>query len=125
MLLNLAGNAVKFTEKGGLAVIVEPGPATDAITFTVRDTGIGIAPDAQARIFGEFEQADGGSTRRYGGTGLGLSIAQRIVERIGGRITVTSAPAADRRFASPSRSRPRATAAGKRSRHRSSAARRC
>ena len=65
VLLNLAGNAVKFTEKGGLAVIVEPGPATDAITFTVRDTGIGIAPDAQARIFGEFEQADGGSTRRY------------------------------------------------------------
>ncbi len=98
VLLNLAGNAVKFTEKGGLAVIVEPGPATDAITFTVRDTGIGIAPDAQARIFGEFEQADGGSTRRYGGTGLGLSIAQRIVERMGGRITVTSAPGAGSTF---------------------------
>ena len=98
VLLNLTGNAVKFTEKGGLAVIVEPGPATDAITFTVRDTGIGIAADAQARIFGEFEQADGGSTRRYGGTGLGLSIAQRIVERMGGRITVTSTPGAGSTF---------------------------
>jgi signal transduction histidine kinase/CheY-like chemotaxis protein len=92
VLLNLAGNAVKFTEAGGLAVLVEPGSAPDDITFQVRDTGIGIAQDAQARIFAEFEQADGGSTRRFGGTGLGLAISKRIVERMGGRIGVASRP---------------------------------
>jgi signal transduction histidine kinase/CheY-like chemotaxis protein len=91
VLLNLAGNAVKFTEQGGVAVIVEPG-AGDEVTFQVRDTGIGITEDAQARIFAEFEQADGGSTRRFGGTGLGLAISKRIVERMGGRISVTSLP---------------------------------
>jgi len=91
VLLNLAGNAVKFTEQGGVAVIVEPGTG-DEITFQVRDTGIGITEDAQARIFAEFEQADGGSTRRFGGTGLGLAISKRIVERMGGRIGVTSLP---------------------------------
>ena len=91
VLLNLAGNAVKFTEQGGVAVIVEPG-ADDEVTFQVRDTGIGITEDAQARIFAEFEQADGGSTRRFGGTGLGLAISKRIVERMGGRIGVTSLP---------------------------------
>ena len=89
VLLNLAGNAVKFTEQGGLAVIVEPG-ASDEITFQVRDTGIGIAEDAQARIFAEFEQADGGSTRRFGGTGLGLAISKRIVEQLDGTIAVVS-----------------------------------
>ncbi len=72
VLLNLAGNAVKFTEAGGVAVEVEAGIWPDEITFLVRDTGIGIAPDAQARVFEEFEQADGGSTRKFGGTGLGL-----------------------------------------------------
>jgi signal transduction histidine kinase/CheY-like chemotaxis protein len=92
VLLNLAGNAVKFTDTGGLAVVVAPGPAADEVTFTVRDTGIGIPEDAQARIFGEFEQADSGSTRRFGGTGLGLAISKRIVERMGGRISVTSRP---------------------------------
>ena len=84
MLLNLAGNAVKFTETGGVAVIVEPGDAPDDICFAVRDTGIGIAPEAQARIFQRFEQADGGTTRKFGGTGLGLAISRRIVERMGG-----------------------------------------
>ena len=86
VLLNLAGNAVKFTERGGVAIIVEPGDEPDDIRFLVRDTGIGIAPDAQARIFEEFEQADGGTTRKFGGTGLGLAISRRIVERMGGRI---------------------------------------
>ena len=99
VLLNLAGNAVKFTETGGVAIVAEPGAQPDEVTFAVRDTGVGIAPDAQARVFEEFEQADGGSTRRHGGTGLGLAISQRIVERMGGRITVTSAPGAGATFA--------------------------
>ena len=92
VLLNLAGNAVKFTEAGGVAVIVEPGEAPNTIRFMVRDTGIGIAPEAQPRIFEEFEQADGGMTRKFGGTGLGLAISRRIVERMGGQIGLDSAP---------------------------------
>ena len=92
VLLNLAGNAVKFTETGGVAVVVEPGATPNEIKFTVRDTGIGIAPEAQARVFEEFEQADGGMTRKFGGTGLGLAISRRIVERMGGSITLHSAP---------------------------------
>ena len=92
VLLNLAGNAIKFTESGGIGVIVEAGAGHDEIVFEVRDTGIGIAPEQQARIFHEFEQADGGSARKFGGTGLGLAISRRIVERMGGRIEVESAP---------------------------------
>ena len=98
VLLNLAGNAVKFTDAGGLAIIVGPGNAPGTVAFLVRDTGIGIAEDAQARIFGEFEQADLSSTRRFGGTGLGLAISQRIVERMGGRIAVDSRPGAGATF---------------------------
>ena len=90
VLLNLAGNAVKFTETGGIAVIVEPGIWPDEVSFTVRDTGIGIAAEAQARVFLEFEQGDAGPARRFGGTGLGLAIAKRIVERMGGRIGLDS-----------------------------------
>jgi signal transduction histidine kinase/CheY-like chemotaxis protein len=90
VLLNLAGNAIKFTATGGVALIVEPGIGHDEISFQVRDTGIGIAPEAQARIFREFEQADERIGRSYGGTGLGLSISERIVERMGGRITLDS-----------------------------------
>ena len=92
VLLNLAGNAIKFTETGGVGVVVEPGPEPDEIVLAVRDTGIGIAPEQQARIFHEFEQADGGAARKFGGTGLGLAISRRIVERMGGRIEVASAP---------------------------------
>jgi PAS domain S-box-containing protein len=91
VLLNLAGNAIKFTETGGVGVIVAPG-ANGEIVFEVRDTGIGIAAEQQVRIFGEFEQADGGAARKFGGTGLGLAISRRIVERMGGRIEVHSAP---------------------------------
>jgi PAS domain S-box-containing protein len=98
VLLNLAGNAIKFTEKGGVAVMVEPGIRPDEVQLAVRDTGVGVAPDAQARIFREFEQADGGAPRRYGGTGLGLAISKRIVERMGGRIVVDSAPGAGSTF---------------------------
>ncbi len=92
VLLNLAGNAIKFTETGGVGVIVEAGRGRGEIVFEVRDTGIGIAPGQQARIFGEFEQADGGAARKFGGTGLGLAISRRIVERMGGRIEVESTP---------------------------------
>jgi signal transduction histidine kinase/DNA-binding response OmpR family regulator len=91
VLLNLAGNAVKFTEYGGVAVTVERGAAPDQITFAVHDTGIGIAPNAQARVFDEFEQADDGRTRKFGGTGLGLAISRRIVERMGGTLSLESA----------------------------------
>jgi PAS domain S-box-containing protein len=97
VLLNLAGNAIKFTTTGGVALIVEPGIWPNEISFLVRDTGIGIAPEAQARIFREFEQADG-IARNYGGTGLGLSISERIVKRMGGRIALESTPGAGSTF---------------------------
>jgi signal transduction histidine kinase/CheY-like chemotaxis protein len=90
VLLNLAGNAIKFTPSGGVALIVEPGIWPGEISFIVRDTGIGIAPEAQQRIFREFEQASEGTARNYGGTGLGLSISDRIVRRMGGRIMLES-----------------------------------
>ena len=98
VLLNLAGNAIKFTEKGGVAVIVAPDEATGGVRFEVRDTGIGLKPEDQARIFRDFEQADGSSTRKYGGTGLGLAISKRIVERMDGQIAVASAPGAGATF---------------------------
>ncbi len=90
VLFNLAGNAIKFTERGGVSIIVEPGAQPGAIAIAVRDTGIGISPEDQARIFLEFEQADGGSTRQFGGTGLGLTISKRIVESMSGSIAVES-----------------------------------
>jgi PAS domain S-box-containing protein len=92
VLFNLAGNAIKFTESGGVSIIVEPGVQPDAICIAVNDTGIGISLQDQARIFLEFEQADGTSTRKFGGTGLGLTISNRIVESMGGSIAVESAP---------------------------------
>ncbi len=103
VLLNLAGNAIKFTEAGGVAVIAEPDAVEDSVRFTVRDTGIGIALEDQRRIFRDFEQADGSPTRKFGGTGLGLAISKRIVERMGGAIAVESEPGigADFSFAVP------------------------
>jgi len=98
VLLNLAGNAIKFTATGGVALIVEPGIWPNEISFLVRDTGIGIAPEAQQRIFREFEQADDRIARSYGGTGLGLSISDRIVKRMGGRISLASTPGAGSTF---------------------------
>jgi signal transduction histidine kinase/DNA-binding response OmpR family regulator len=93
VLLNLAGNAIKFTERGGVALIAELDDDEDGrVRFNVRDTGVGIAPKDQDRIFLDFEQADGSPTRRYGGTGLGLAISQRIVEALGGKIELTSNP---------------------------------
>jgi signal transduction histidine kinase/CheY-like chemotaxis protein len=98
VLLNLAGNAIKFTSTGGVALIVEPGIWPNEISFLVRDTGIGIAPEACERIFREFEQADDKIARSYGGTGLGLSISERIIKRMGGRITLESQPDAGSTF---------------------------
>lgn len=92
VLLNLAGNAIKFTDRGGVGIVVEPGVWPEEVTIRVRDTGIGIAPEQQERIFREFEQGDEGPARKFAGTGLGLAISQRIVQRMGGGISVESAP---------------------------------
>jgi signal transduction histidine kinase len=88
VLLNLVGNAIKFTDQGG--VEIRAVRAGDRFEIAVIDTGPGIAPADQARIFDEFQQLDSTSTRRKGGTGLGLSISRHIVEMHGGRITVES-----------------------------------
>jgi len=92
VLFNLAGNAIKFTEQGGVSIVVEARAQAHEIAIAVRDTGIGMSAEDQARIFLEFEQADSGSTRKFGGTGLGLTISRRIVESMGGSIAVESAP---------------------------------
>ncbi len=91
ILLNLLGNAVKFTPKGSVTMAITPG-ADAGVRFTVADTGIGIPADAISRVFGRFEQVDASITRRFGGTGLGLAIVQRLVELMGGRIGVDSRP---------------------------------
>jgi len=94
VLINLAGNAVKFTERGSVTVHVsvqEETPSDVSLKFSVRDTGIGIPPEAQARIFDSFSQADQTTTRRFGGTGLGTTIAKQLVELMGGRISLESA----------------------------------
>jgi signal transduction histidine kinase/HAMP domain-containing protein len=88
VLVNLAANAVKFTERG--SVTVAAASADGWITLSVPDTGVGISPEAQAYIFDEFRQADSSTTRRYGGTGLGLAISKRLVGLHGGRIWVDS-----------------------------------
>ena len=98
VLLNLAGNAIKFTERGGVAVVVEPGERSGDILFSVRDTGIGLKAEDRERVFLDFEQADGSSTRKYSGTGLGLAISKRIVERMDGSIHVDSQEGAGATF---------------------------
>ena len=87
VLVNLLGNAVKFTHQGRVTLVVEPGP-----TFRVRDTGIGISESARNTLFQVFTQADSSTTRQYGGTGLGLAISQKLVGLLGGRIDLTSTP---------------------------------
>ncbi|MFY9821280.1 MAG: GAF domain-containing protein [Thermoanaerobaculia bacterium] len=95
VLLNLVGNGIKFTAQGSVSLRVEPAEIVGrgcALRFTVRDTGIGIAPEAQARLFEPFTQADSSITRRYGGTGLGLAITGRLIELMGGTIDLESTP---------------------------------
>jgi two-component system sensor histidine kinase/response regulator len=93
ILLNLVSNAVKFTERGEVLVQVRvDGRNGDGtlLKFSVRDTGIGMTPEQTIRLFREFTQGDGSTTRKYGGTGLGLTISKRLAEIMGGKIWVDS-----------------------------------
>jgi len=101
ILINYANNAVKFTERGEIALRVEQLAQTDteaSLRFSVRDTGPGLTAEQQARLFQSFTQADSSTTRRYGGTGLGLAICKRLAEAMHGRVGVNSAPGAGATF---------------------------
>ena len=90
ILLNLLSNALKFTHHGGVTISARRIQKERAVTLSVSDTGIGIAPVDQERIFEDFRQLDNSPTRAYGGTGLGLSICRRLAQMIGGRLEVQS-----------------------------------
>ncbi len=96
ILMNLVSNAVKFTDSGGVRLVVKladpPEAPNPRLRFEVIDTGVGLTPEQQARLFQPFTQADTSTTRRFGGTGLGLAISQRLAKMLGGEITVESAP---------------------------------
>ncbi len=100
VLVNLVNNALKFTERGTVEVTLDQRVEGEAIllTFAVSDTGIGIAPEDQSRLFAPFIQADVSTSRKFGGTGLGLAICKRLVEAMGGEIAVDSAPGKGARF---------------------------
>jgi signal transduction histidine kinase/CheY-like chemotaxis protein/HPt (histidine-containing phosphotransfer) domain-containing protein len=95
ILLNLLSNAFKFTSEGEIVLSVNAGRESEGrilLTFSIKDSGIGIPEDKQASLFQAFTQADGSTTRRFGGTGLGLAISRKLVTLMGGDISVTSAP---------------------------------
>ena len=95
ILINLANNAIKFTEAGDITIsarLVERGEDRVILRFMVQDTGIGMTPEQQTRLFRAFSQADASTTRKFGGTGLGLSISKRLIERMGGEVAVESEP---------------------------------
>ncbi|HYL78831.1 MAG TPA: response regulator [Bryobacteraceae bacterium] len=95
IIINLAGNAIKFTERGEVALEVSLESRDDhqaVLKFSIHDTGIGIPPEKQTRIFEAFAQVDGSMTRRFGGTGLGLTISTRLAAMMGGRIWLQSQP---------------------------------
>ena len=90
VLLNLAGNAVKFTQQGSVSIDVTPDASLGVVRFAVSDTGIGLSDEQVARLFKAFSQADSSTTRKYGGTGLGLTISERLVALMGGEFEITS-----------------------------------
>jgi signal transduction histidine kinase/ActR/RegA family two-component response regulator len=92
ILVNLTGNAVKFTQKGGVRLLCGPAGAPNRIRFEVADTGIGLSPEQQSRLFSSYSQADSSTTRKFGGTGLGLSICRKLALMLGGDVRVTSTP---------------------------------
>jgi PAS domain S-box-containing protein len=101
VLINLAGNAIKFTERGHVALaisVVDQDDARISLRFSVRDTGIGIPVDKQQEIFAPFAQADGSTSRRFGGSGLGLTICRRLVAAMGGDLQVISVPGSGSEF---------------------------
>jgi len=101
VLINLCGNAVKFTPQGEVALSIDLVDRTDSqamLKFAVQDNGIGIAPENQAKIFSGFTQAEASTTRRFGGTGLGLAISQRLIELMGGKLELQSALGRGSRF---------------------------
>jgi signal transduction histidine kinase/ActR/RegA family two-component response regulator len=98
VLLNLLANALKFTAQGEVAARLTIGPAPGDLRFEVVDTGIGIAPEVQARLFQRFSQADSSISRSYGGAGLGLAISKALITRMGGQIGVASTPGEGSRF---------------------------
>ena len=101
ILLNLLGNAIKFTEQGGISIVAKPSARHDnqlIMRIMIADTGIGMSPEVLERVFSPFEQADSSTTRKYGGTGLGLSICRRLVELMGGRIWAASTPGSGSTF---------------------------
>ncbi|WP_298596342.1 response regulator [Zoogloea sp.] len=97
ILINLVGNAIKFTDHGSVTLLIDSvevdhAGAAARLRFSVTDTGIGMTPAEQSRVFGAFSQADSSTTRRFGGSGLGLAITRQLVERMGGQLSVSSEP---------------------------------